>query len=117
MVRVILEEDHSIGTHSSTPVAEGAYCCLPFEEARVFRPSVDKNEVVSGAGHLPERQPLQFHQTLPVMDHQRRRHTIQTASRTIFFDILLVPSVLSTNTMGISTIRKPFRQTLKCISI
>ena len=117
MVVVTLEEDHAISTYSSTPIAEGTNCCATLEKARAFRPGVDEYEVVPGASHFPERQPLQLHQTLPVMAHQRRRHTIQTASRTIFFDILLVPSVLSTNTMGISTIRKPFRQTLKCISI
>jgi hypothetical protein len=57
-----------------------------------------------------------FH-TFPVMDHHRSRHTIQTASRTIRFDILLSPSLRSVKTIGISTIRNPRFQALKLISI
>src|SRR4051794_9458814 len=54
---------------------------------------------------------------VPRSDHQRRRQTIQTASRTIDFDILLVPSVRSTKTMGISAIRKFRFHARKLISI
>jgi hypothetical protein len=43
---------------------------------------------------------------VPRIAHQRRRHTIQMASRTMDFDILLVPSVRSTKTIGISAMRK-----------
>ncbi len=46
-----------------------------------------------------------------------KRHTIQTASRTIAFDILLCPSVRSTNTIGISTIRNPRFHARMLISI
>ena len=53
----------------------------------------------------------------PSTPHQRRRQTIQTASRTIDLDILLVPSVRSTKTIGISTIRNPRFQARKLISI
>ena len=54
---------------------------------------------------------------VPRNDHQRSRQTIQTASRTIEFDILLVPSVRSTKTIGISAILKFRFQARKLISI
>jgi hypothetical protein len=55
--------------------------------------------------------------SFPVIDHQRSRQTIQMASRTMRFDILLSPSVRSTKTIGISTIRNPLRQARKLNSI
>jgi hypothetical protein len=44
-------------------------------------------------------------------------HTIHTASYTMCLDILETPMRRSTNTMGISWIRYPFRHVLKFISI
>ena len=46
-----------------------------------------------------------------------RRHTNHIASHTIRLDIFDVPECRSTNTMGISTIEKPFLQLLKFTSI
>src|SRR5450830_1350398 len=70
---------------------------------------VENDEVVSRAGHFVEVLALSAsrHQILPVRLHQRRRQTIQIASRTIFFDILLTPSVRSTKMIGISKRLKP----------
>ena len=54
---------------------------------------------------------------VPRMAHQRRRQTIQIASRTMRLFILLWPSTRSVKTIGISTSRNPFFQARKLISI
>ena len=79
-------------------------------------------ELEIGRGGCREREPLDDHpgpdqderdrnqpqrhaHTLPAIRHHRIRQTIQIASRTIRFDILLTPTFRSTNTIGISTTR------------
>ena len=56
-------------------------------------------------------------QSLPKAARKRSFHTFQTASRMIRFDILDWPSVLSTNTMGISPMRNPLFHARMLISI
>jgi hypothetical protein len=55
--------------------------------------------------------------SFPRSESARKRQTRHTASRTIRFDILLSPRLRSTNTIGISPIRKPFFHARKLISI
>ena len=117
LLGVALEEDHPIGPDAAAAVAKRSDDLGGFQRPGRLIARIQEDEVVSGPGELPERPALPVHQTRPVSAHQRRRQTIQTASRMIFFDILLAPSVRSTNTIGISTTRNFFRQTLKCISI
>ena len=119
-----LEEHNSIGPDARAACSQGSNGLGVFKTCgrprtlRALR-GIEHDEVVSRAGDLVKMLafwPLQ-HQTLPINPHQRRRQTIQTASRTIFFDILLTPSVRSTKMIGISTRRKPRFQARKDISI
>ena len=105
-----------------------------------FDARVKEDEVISRTRHLHERCAAQLAQVprvsshgvesldcerkdyhasyaRPVIPHQRRRQTIQIASRTIRFDIFDSPSVRSWNTIGISAMRKSRFHARKLISI
>ncbi len=65
----------------------------------------------------PEKVPDRQLQSLPMRESHRSFHTFQIASRMIFLDIFDSPTVLSTKTMGISPMRKPFFHARMLISI
>ena len=112
-----LDEHNAVGADAGATRADSPDGLGLLEAAGWFRSRVDEHEVVAGTGELVKTPSIASHHTFPVTDHQRSRHTIQTASRTMRLDILLSPSVRSTNTIGISAIRNPFFHALKLISI
>ena len=104
-----LEEDHAIGSDTRTACCQRPDTRLVFEAGCGALCRIKNDEIVSRARHLVEVLAFRarHHYILPVRLHHRRRQTIQTASRTIFFDILLSPSVRSTKMIGISKRLKP----------
>src|SRR6266576_966970 len=113
-----LQKNDSVRANPGATGRERLYGLLVLEMCGSAVRGIEHHEVIAGSGHLVEV--LAFgarHQILPVKPHQRRRQTIQIASRTIFFDILLTPSVRSTKMIGISKRRNPRFHALKDISI
>ena len=89
--------------HRSAAVSPGRLRCVASTMTKSLPDPLILKNVVQPEACVPGLRG----QMVPRDAHQRSRQTIQTASRTIALDILLVPSVRSTKTIGISTIRKP----------
>src|SRR5258706_12368353 len=117
--RRLREEHHAVSPNPCTAGRQRRDRLGVLQVRRGAGGRVENDEVVSGSRHLVETLALWpwHHQILPVKLHQRRRQTIQIASRTIFLDILLTPSARSTKMIGISTRRKPRFQARYAISI
>ena len=92
------EEHHPIGSYARSLSTDLLYRCRVLEIRRWIRVLIEEHEIVARAGHLIEGPSLRRH-TFLLTPHQRRRQTIQTASLTIFFDILLELWVLSKKTI------------------
>jgi hypothetical protein len=110
------KQNDSVSANTGSPRAKPPDDWFGGELACVTVCEVEEDEIIPRAAQLPESSSGAC-QTCLVICHHRRRQTIHTASLTIFFDILLDPSRRSTKTMGISTIRNPFRHARKVISI
>jgi len=87
-----------VGLHAITPDGKKLLMNILDDLGALQRPCgldphVEDDEVVPRSGHLPEAAP--HDQIFPVSVRQRSRQTIQIASKTIFRDILLCPSVRS----------------------
>src|SRR6185503_30823 len=115
----LLQEHDSVGADPGAARGERSDRLAILEVGSGAVSRVEHDEIVPRPGHLIEvlAYGIGSHQILPVRLHQRRRQTIQIASRTIFFHILLTPSVRSTKMIGISTIRNPRFQARNDISI
>src|SRR6266480_367312 len=104
-----LEENDAVGSNPGATGGQRSDRLRSLQVRGSAASGIKDNEIVPRPGHFVERLTLgaSHHQILPVRLHQRRRQTIQIASRTIFFDILLTPSVRSTKIIGISTSPNP----------
>src|SRR5690606_6098041 len=115
------EQNHPVRAHTRATGTEPANHLWGFQYHGSGGVShhVEHHEVVPRARQLPEPRARQYRHahSRPVIDCHLRRHTIHTASRMIFLDILDSPSVRSTNTIGSSFSLKPSFHARKLISI